>query len=118
LALAGRKKAIDVPLQPPKLLLSCTLENRHDVLSPAGADGIGSKHGRFSPKRHDLAADPLEILTTLIRVRQHVDGVPGRYRTDLLQTTPRLDPSIRRARRELMAQQEPSRLFHETYVTR
>ena len=96
---------MDVLLQPSELLLSCALKNGHDVLRTAGTDGIGSEHDCLASEGHDLAPEPLEVLTALLCVGQDVDGVPGRHCPDLLQTPPGLDPRIRRARRELMAQQ-------------
>ena len=52
------------------------MESRDDSLAAGWGETIGGKDRGFSAERHDLTADPFEILATGFRVRQHVHGIP------------------------------------------
>ena len=72
--------------------------------------------GRLPAQRHHFTAQPFEVFDRLRRVRQDVDGILEGDGPDLLKPPPDLHASIRRLRRQLMHEDEPSPR-HEGIVT-
>ena len=115
---AGRQQPIDFPLQPSVFLLSRATKRADDILGSPVADRVRGEYGGLTAEGDDLAPNPLEVLTTLRRIRQDVHGIPGRHGADLLEATPRLDPRVRGTSRKLVPEEQPAGIGHVTNVTR